>query len=138
MYNVPENMKLSKNFVLNEFACKDGSNQIMIDYQLITLLQQLRDTLGKSVRITSGYRTASYNKKCGGISTSHHLTGKAADIRVSGLSPLELAKAADRIGFKGIGVYPTFTHVDVVGSVTGKKIYWKQGTDGVKHFVDSL
>ena len=138
MYNVPESMKLSKNFTLSEFACRDGSEIIMVDYQLIDLLQQLRDTLGKSVRITSGYRTAAYNKECGGIPTSHHLTGKAADIKVSGLSPLELAKAADRIGFKGIGVYPTFTHVDVVGSVSGKKIYWVKDRAGVRKFINSL
>ena len=138
MYSVPENMKLSKNFALSEFACKDGSENITVDYQLIDLLQQLRDILGKSIRITSGYRTVTYNKECGGIPTSHHLTGKAADIKVSGMTPLELAKAADRIGFKGIGIYPTFTHVDVGGSVSGAKIYWVTDKAGNKKYVNKL
>ncbi len=138
IYKVSGSMKLSKNFTLKEFACRDGSEIIMVDYELIDLLQQLRDTLGKSVRITSGYRTVTYNKECGGISTSHHLTGKASDIKVSGMTPLELAKAADRIGFKGIGVYPTFTHVDVVGSVKGDKIYWVKDKVGVRKFINSL
>jgi uncharacterized protein YcbK (DUF882 family) len=138
MYNVPENLKLSKNFTLNEFACKDGSKTITIDYELIEKLQQLRDKIGKPVSITSGYRSVAYNKECGGIPTSNHLLGKAADIKVSGLSPLELAKAADRIGFKGIGVYPTFTHVDVCGSVSGDKIYWVKDKAGVRKFINSL
>jgi len=138
MYNVPGKMKLSKNFVLSEFACNDGSKEITVDYELIDLLQKLRDTLNKPIRITSGYRTVTYNKKCGGIATSHHLTGKAADIKVSGMTPLQVAKVADKFGFKGIGAYPTFTHVDVAGSVTGKKIYWKVDSKGNKTFVNSL
>ena len=138
MYNVPENMKLSKNFKLSEFACKDGSKTLTIDYELIENLQQLRDKVGKPVTITSGCRSVAYNKKKGGIATSNHLIGKAADIKISSMTPLDVAKLADTLGFLGIGVYPTFTHVDVQGSTNKKKIYWKQGTDGVKHFVDSL
>ncbi len=138
MYNVSENMKLSKNFALNEFACKDGSKEITIDYELIEKLQQFRNVLGKPIKVTSGYRTVTYNKKIGGIATSHHLTGKAADIKVSGIKPLELAREADKIGFLGIGVYPTFTHVDVGGSVAGKKIYWMQDKNGVKSYLTKL
>ena len=138
MYSVPESMKLSKNFAISEFACNDGSKEITVDCELVQLLQKMRDTLGKPITVTSGYRTVTYNKKCGGIATSHHLTGKAADLKVSGVTPLEVAKAADKMGFMGIGVYPTFTHVDVCGSVTGKKIYWKQNPAGVKFFVKGL
>lgn len=138
MYSVPEDLRLSKNFTLSEFACNDGSKEITVNYELIELLQQLRDTLGKPIKVTSGYRTVTYNKKCGGIATSHHLTGKAADLKVSGVTPLEVAKAADEMGFMGIGVYPTFTHVDVCGSVTGKKIYWKQNSKGVKSYITKL
>lgn len=138
MYSVPEKMKLSKNFILSEFACKDGSKNILVDYELVQLLQQLRDTIGKPVVITSGYRTEAYNKRCGGIATSHHLTGKAADIKITGMTPLQVALAADKIGFKGIGVYPTFTHVDVAGSVTGKKLYWRTDRAGKQTFYKSL
>lgn len=138
MYSVPENLRLSKNFMLSEFACKDGSKTITVDCGLIDNLQQLRDTIGKPIVITSGYRTAAYNKRCGGISTSHHLTGKAADIKVTGMTPLQVALAADKVGLKGIGVYPTFTHVDVCGSVTGKKLYWRTNSAGKQTFYKSL
>jgi len=138
MYNVPENMKLSKNFKLSEFACKDGSIVVLVDYELVEKLQQLRDKVNKPVVITSGYRSVAYNKKCGGIPTSNHLLGKAADIKISRMTPLEVARLADAFGFKGIGVYPTFTHVDVQGSTNGKKIYWKVDAKGVKRFVDKL
>lgn len=124
--------------MLSEFACKDGSKTITVDCGLIDNLQQLRDTIGKPIVITSGYRTAAYNKRCGGISTSHHLTGKAADIKVTGMTPLQVALAADKVGLKGIGVYPTFTHVDVCGSVTGKKLYWRTNSAGKQTFYKSL
>jgi len=145
MYSVPKNMRLSKNFILSEFACKDGSKTITVDHELVEKLQRLRDTLGKPVVVTSGYRTDSYNKKCGGLvdaktgkSTSWHCFGKAADIKVSGMKPLQVALAADKLGFKGIGVYPTFTHVDVVGSIAGKKLYWRTNSAGKQTFYKSL
>lgn len=138
MYSVPENLRLSKNFILSEFACKDGSKTITVDCELIDKLQQLRDATGKPVVISSGYRTATYNKKCKGIPTSHHLTGKAADIKITGMTPLQVALAADKVGFKGVGVYPTFTHVDVCGSVAGKKLYWRTNSAGKQTFYKSL
>ena len=38
--------------------------------------------------ITSGYRSAELNRKVGGVATSNHLTGCAADIRVAGKEQL--------------------------------------------------
>lgn len=134
MYQVPEDLKLSKNFAISEFACHDGSKNITANYELVQLLQKVRDQLGKPVVVTSGYRTVAYNKRCGGIASSHHLTGKAADIKVAGISPLDLAYVADKIGFRGIGVYPTFTHVDV----GPQKLYWQQNSAGVKKMLKSL
>jgi uncharacterized protein YcbK (DUF882 family) len=138
MFIVQESMQLSKNFAIKEFACKDGSKDIVVDYRLVELLQKFRDSVKKIITITSGYRTVAYNKKCGGIATSNHLTGKAADIKIEGLTPLQVAHAADAIGFTGIGVYPTFTHVDVQGTKEGKKLYWKQDAKGVKTIIKSL
>ena len=40
------------------------------------------------IRINSGYRSPQLNKKIGGVATSNHLTGCAADIRVSGMEQL--------------------------------------------------
>ena len=40
------------------------------------------------IRINSGYRSPQLNKKIGGVATSNHMTGCAADIRVSGMEQL--------------------------------------------------
>ena len=137
MYNVPKNMRIATNFLLSEFACKDGSKTVIVDFELLELLQRLRDVVGRVI-VTSAYRTPEYNKKVGGIATSFHLSGKAADIQVPGLTPYEVAIIADRIGFLGVGVYPTFAHVDVGGDGKGGKLYWKQDKSGKKTLIKSL
>ena len=40
------------------------------------------------IRINSGYRSPQLNRKIGGVATSNHLTGCAADIRVAGMDQL--------------------------------------------------
>ena len=56
------NKKLSANFAVKEFRCKDGTDPIFIDDVLVKLLQNIRNHFGKAVTITSAYRTAAHNK----------------------------------------------------------------------------
>ena len=49
---------LSKNFHVWEFQCKDHSDPIFIDDELVTLLQKIRDHFGKAVNINSAFRNA--------------------------------------------------------------------------------
>lgn len=107
--------KVSENFRVREFACSDGSDPIFIDSELVRVLQKIRTHFGKAVTITSAYRTPKHNKMVGGTTYSQHLYGMAADIKVSGVSPRKVAEYAESIlkGNGGIGVYDTFTHIDV-------------------------
>ena len=107
--------KLSTNFRVREFACSDGSDPIFISLDLVDLLQKIRDHFGRAVTITSAYRTPQRNKAVGGTTYSQHLYGMAADIKVKGISPKEVARYAEKLMPRsgGIGVYATFTHVDV-------------------------
>lgn len=108
------NKKLSNNFTVKEFACKDGSDYILIDTELVKILQKIREHFGKSVTINSAYRNAAYNKKVGGVSNSQHTKGTAADIVVNGVTPKEVAQYAEYLMPKsgGIGLYNGFTHID--------------------------
>ena len=109
---------LSKNFKVSEFKCNDGSDTVLISDKLVGLLQNIRDHFGAAVTINSAYRTESYNKKIGGATKSQHVNGTAADIVVKGATPLEVAQYVEHImpGSGGIGVYQSFTHVDVRAS----------------------
>lgn len=107
--------KLSTNFKVKEFACQDGSDPIFISPELVEVLQKIRSHFGKAVVINSGYRTAKHNKAVGGATYSQHLYGMAADIKVTGVKPADVAAYAETLLPKsgGIGIYSTFTHVDV-------------------------
>lgn len=109
------NKKLSTNFRVREFACTDGSDPIFIDSELVSVLQKIRTHFGRAVTITSAYRTPTKNKAVGGTTYSQHLYGKAADIKVKGISPKTVAAYAEKLLHPngGIGVYDTFIHVDV-------------------------
>jgi uncharacterized protein YcbK (DUF882 family) len=117
--------KITTNFSLEEFNCKDGStmpNGVMINIiKLAKNLQVLRDAIGKSIIINSAYRSPEYNKKIGGVKDSQHLKGNASDITVKGMTPKEVAKviegliASGKMQQGGIGIYPNFTHYDIRG-----------------------
>lgn len=116
-------MNLTTNFTREEFDCKDGTKvpaELLPNVQkLADQLQVLRDNLGESIHVNSGYRTPTYNKKIGGKVASQHLHAKAADITCKSKSPKQLAAfiekliAAGTLKFGGIGVYPGFVHVDI-------------------------
>lgn len=116
-------MNLTTNFKLSEFRCKDGTDvpvELLPNVQkLANELQKLRDELELPIKINSGYRTKSYNKKIGGATNSMHVQAKAADIVVTDITPTNLYKRIEKlieegkVNFKGVGVYDTFVHVDV-------------------------
>ena len=108
------NDKISDNFILKEFACKDGSDDIVIDSDLINVIQNIRNFIKKPIKIISGYRTEHYNIMCGGASNSFHTKGLAADITADYDINL-LAVLAAVYGCRGIIIYKkqNFVHVDM-------------------------
>lgn len=119
-------MKLTDNFWLDEFNCNDGTPvpESMIDNisELADNLQKLRDYIQKPITITSAYRTPEYNRSIGGVEFSRHTMALAADLKVSGVSPRQLADAIEYLISEGImkqgglGRYKTFTHYDIRGT----------------------
>lgn len=123
-------MKLTNNFHLNEFACRDGTPvpvELLDNVKtLAENLQVLRDFLGEPLLINSGYRTPSHNKKVGGKPNSFHLKAMAADITCKSKTPKELKMIIEglirekKMKQGGIGLYPGFVHYDV----RGEKARW--------------
>ena len=124
--SIDGNVKLSEHFRLHEFACKDGQDFVAVDPRLVELLENIRKVCGDAVHINSGFRTASWNRQQKGSSPhSKHLYGLAADIWVGHYdkmrqpvrtkTPAQVAAIAEiYLGTSGgIGIYSTFTHIDV-------------------------
>ena len=111
------NKKLSTHFKVKEFACKDGSDAVLVAPRLVMVLQSIRSHFGTAVTINSGYRTPQYNAKVGGVAHSQHCFGTAADITVRGQTPAAVADYARQLmpDWGGVGVYSQkgFTHIDV-------------------------
>ena len=109
--------KLSTNFTVKEFACKNGSDAVLVAPRLVMVLQSIRSHFGAAVTINSGYRTPQYNAKVGGVAHSQHCYGTAADIVVQGKTPAQVAAYARELmpDWGGVGVYvkQNFTHIDV-------------------------
>jgi zinc D-Ala-D-Ala carboxypeptidase len=58
----------------------------------VLVLEPLRDALDRPIVITSGLRPEWLNAEIRGSKTSAHVTGRAADIKVPGMTPLEVCQ----------------------------------------------
>ena len=79
--------------------------------------------MGFQLTCTSGYRSPEYNSKVGGSKKSQHMLGNAVDIVQTGLTTAQrqqFIQAAIDAGFTAIGIYNTFTHLDIRGA----KVAW--------------
>lgn len=106
--------QLSDHFKVREFRCKDGTDPVFVSDALVGILEAIRLHFGTPVHINSAYRTPQHNAKEGGVKTSQHTYGLAADIRVDGHTPAEVYAVADSMlgDHGGVGIYDTFVHVD--------------------------
>ena len=88
--------KITNNFSMEEFTRSETADKLGIKNEpdsraklaivnLCTkLLQPLRDIYGKPIHINSGYRCPELNKAVGGVATSQHQKGEAADLSIDG------------------------------------------------------
>lgn len=123
-------MRITENFNLDEFHCKDGTTvpEELIGnvIELAGNLQVLRDHIKSPIFINSGYRSPAYNAKVGGVKSSQHLLAKAADITTKNHTPKQLYDIIEfliidgKMKEGGLGLYPGFVHYDV----RGEKARW--------------
>jgi len=104
------------NFKVKEFICKDGTNVVLVSTQTLDWLQEIRDKVGKPLKVNSEHRTYYHNAKVGGKKNSQHLYGRAVDIAIPyGIDPDKFYRiVCSVIGNDrgGIGRYDTFCHID--------------------------
>lgn len=95
--------QITKNFTLAELTRSSTASQRGISNEpseehynnmkvlCEKVLQPLRDKLGKPIIVNSCYRSPKLNAAVGGVATSQHSRGEAADIEVKGMSNYDLA-----------------------------------------------
>lgn len=112
--------------VVRSFAVRDAIKSLVDN-----VLQPLRDIAGVPLHINSGYRCRELNAAIGGVPTSQHVKGEAADIAFP--KPIELARMAadNHLPFDQMIIYPTFVHFShkLNGEQRRQIIYNKSYTD---------
>lgn len=81
--------KNTKNFRPEEFKCTCGRCTGYPTYMKVNELkhiQTIRDHYGKPMEITSGLRCPYGNLRAGGVPSSGHLTGRAVDFHITGVT----------------------------------------------------
>lgn len=109
-------MKLSTHFTLAELTASAKAKSLGLDntpapellprmIMLAEMLERIRSTVNAPVIVTSGYRSPAVNRAVGGVTSSDHTQGHAADIAAPGFgTPEQLARLlAPLVSTLGIG-----------------------------------
>ena len=106
---------MTANFSASEFACKCGcgGGGESIQPSFVALLQRAREIAGVPFVVTSGLRCVEHNRRVGGVDSSAHVNGWAADVacRDSALRG-RIVAACFEAGFRRVGAASAFVHVD--------------------------
>ena len=137
-------MNLSEHFTLEELTSSDyairhdlpnktGPAELANLCRLAQLLEQVRTVIGKPVTVSSAYRSPEVNKAVGGTERSQHMDGCAADIKVSGMSPIDVCNAIRESGIaydQLILEFGAWTHIsvpDVGKGPRGQELTYRTG-----------
>ena len=103
------------NFSKHEFDCKETGENCM-DESFMYRLQSLRSEYGKSMTITSGYRSPRHSIEAKKAKPGAHSTGHACDILCDRGDAYALLSLAFKHGFTGVGINQKgagrFIHLD--------------------------
>lgn len=115
---------ISRHFSFAEFTKSDTARRYHIINEITdwevrdniialveNLLEPLREAWEQPLFINSGYRCRELNEKVGGVESSQHRKGEAADVGCS--NPLELARLVLKLNlpFDQMGLYASFVHL---------------------------
>ena len=120
-----------KNFTPQELACS-AEGEFYWHERSFDALQKARDAFGQPLTINSAHRSWLHNIAVGGAPKSMH-KHVAFDISTRGYGRrllVELLTALRRAGFKGIGYYNSFIHVDL-----GRGRFWFSSDSAMKKWM---
>jgi hypothetical protein len=135
-------MNLTANFTLEEMTRSTKAEQLNIpntpagEVEIANLkalcehvLQPVRDIVGTTIHVNSGYRCPALNKAVGGVAASQHTKGQAADIYAKGMLARDLFnKIIDmKIAFDQLILYPAFVHVGYNGAGNRNQVLYAKG-----------
>lgn len=147
--------QISKNFKMSEFEASDTASAQGINNRIPeeikpairslvkNLLQPICDATGWQAKINSGYRSPKLNSAVGGVPTSQHLKGEAADCKfyykdnnnkavyLPSYYVMKIVKALNLTHDQMIA-YNTFVHLSYDESANRKQTLYNSSYNGQK------
>ena len=112
LYEAEPELAVAANFVLEELMSWRKGQYGVYQAHAVEHLQAIRDASGGSISVNSGYRSPGYNAGVGGVTSSRHMYGDAADMNPSAVSLDRLADLCYAEGAGYVGMYSSFVHCD--------------------------
>lgn len=119
-----------------ELACKDGTPypeewRASRAVVLAEAFEAVRAVIGQPIVVGSAYRTPEHNRRVGGAARSQHCQGRALDLYPpKGMTADQLYATVRLLALKrtspiyGLGRYPSFVHIDIRPSASGRVTVW--------------
>lgn len=119
-----------------ELGCKDGTPypaewRDTRAPRLAEAFEAVRAWVGGPIVIGSAYRTPDYNVKIGGARHSQHCQGRALDLYPPAGMSMDVFYSSVRAvamdpttAIHGLGLYPTFVHIDIRDRADGRCTVW--------------
>lgn len=97
-----------------EFAnATPACSLLEMDEEFMSKLDDARSICSVPFKVNSAYRTIEYERSKGRSGSSSHCKGIAIDLEcITPSNRLKMLLALLAVGFRRIGLYPTFIHVD--------------------------
>jgi hypothetical protein len=112
LYDADPDLAIAANFVLEEVMSWRKGQYGVFQSHVVEHMQAIREASGGSITVNSGYRSPAYNASVGGVTSSRHMYGDAADMMPSGTSLSGLADLCYAEGAGYVGMYSSFVHCD--------------------------
>lgn len=138
-------MQLTKHFSLAELTVSDRAARLGLSNQpatrmhrdnlqrLAEFLEAVRSLWGRPITVISAYRSPAVNRAVGGVATSDHANGLAADFRVQGMAGADVARgiAVSALVFDQLIFYRPSGAVHVgIGSRLRRHVFTNPTTNG--------
>lgn len=103
-------MRLTKHFTLDEMTAsqeatrsglKNKPDELQLESLILlceNILEPLRERTRKPVVVSSGFRSASVNRRIGGSARSQHCRGEAADFTIPGMPVADVVALIRKMG----------------------------------------
>jgi hypothetical protein len=115
----------------NGLTALNSRKDLLVRPHALDFLESFRNELLKPIWVNHGghhrrgYRSCFENQIVGGANNSLHVQGVAFDVTIPGMTPSEVFEKAKAFGWKGLGLYSTFVHMDLRARLDDGIVTWE-------------